>query len=74
MDEFALQSHKKAAAAVKSGFFDNEILDVEIDHGRGEGSGNPSAVFSLRLPRHQPHSDVLVSVSGLDCVYTVEEF
>ena len=52
----------------------SQILDVEIDHGRGEGSGNPSAVFSLRLPTHQPHSDVLVSVSGLDCVYTVEEF
>lgn len=52
----------------------SQILDVEIDHGRGEGSGNPSAAFSLRLPRHQPHSDVLVSVSGLDCVYTVEEF
>ena len=52
----------------------SQILDVEIDHGRGEGYGNPSAVFSLRLPRHQPHSDVLVSVSGLGCVYTVEEF
>ncbi len=52
----------------------SQILDVEIDHGRGEGSGNPSAVFSLRLPTHQPHSDVLVSVSGLGCVYTVEEF
>lgn len=52
----------------------SQILDVEIDHGRGEGSGNPSAAFSLRLPRYQPHSDVLVSVSGLDCVYTVEEF
>lgn len=52
----------------------SQILDVEIDHGRGEGSSNPSAVFSLRLPTHQPHSDVLVSVSGLDCVYTVEEF
>lgn len=52
----------------------SQILDVEIDHGRGEGSGNPSAAFSLRLPRHQPHSDVLVSVSGLGCVYTVEEF
>ena len=50
------------------------ILDVEIDHGRGEGSGNPSAVFSLRLPKHQPHADVLVSVAGLECVYTVEEF
>ena len=52
----------------------SQILDVEIDHGRGEGSSNPSAVFSLRLPKRHPHSDVLVSVSGLDCVYTVEEF
>ena len=52
----------------------SQILDVEIDHGRGEGSGNPSAVFSLRLPKHQPHADVLVSVAGLECVYTVEEF
>ena len=23
----------------------SQILDVEIDHGRGEGSGNPSAAF-----------------------------
>ena len=52
----------------------SQILDVEIDPGRGEGSGNPSAVFSLRLPKHQPHADVLVSVAGLECVYTVEEF
>ena len=52
----------------------SQILDVEIDHGRGEGSGNPSAVFSLRLAKRQPHADVLVAVSGLDCVYTVEEF
>lgn len=51
-----------------------QILDVEIDHGRGEGaSGTPSAVFSLRLLQRQIHSDVLVSVAGLDCVYTVEE-
>lgn len=51
-----------------------QILDVEIDHGRGEGSsGSPSAVFSLRLPHRQNHSDVLVSVAGLDCVYAVEE-
>lgn len=53
---------------------DTQILDVEIDHGRGEGSGNPSAVFSLRLPKRHPHAEILVSVSGLDCVYTVEEF
>lgn len=53
---------------------ETQILDVEIDHGRGEGSGNPSAVFSLRLPKRHPHAEILVSVSGLDCVYTVEEF
>ena len=51
-----------------------QILDVEIDHGRSEGTGNPSAVFSLRLAKHQTHSDVLVALSGLECVYAVEEF
>ena len=45
-----------------------QVLDVEVDH------GNPSAVFSLRLAKRHSHSDVLVSISELDCVYTVEEF
>src|SRR5699024_5740441 len=31
MDEFSLRSHKKAAEATKYGFFDNEILPIEID-------------------------------------------
>lgn len=52
---------------------DTQILDVEIDHGRG-GSDNPSATFSLRLAKRQPHAEVLVSLSGLEHVYTVEEF
>lgn len=51
----------------------SQILDVEIDHGRGEGSENPSAVFSLRLAKRQPHAEILVALAGLDCVYTVEE-
>ena len=51
-----------------------QVLDVEVDHGRGSGSSNPSAVFSLRLAKRHSHSDVLVSISELDCVYTVEEF
>ena len=51
-----------------------QVLDVEVDHGRGPGSSNPSAVFSLRLAKRHSHSDVLVSISELDCVYTVEEF
>ena len=51
-----------------------QVLDVEVDHGRGPDSSNPSAVFSLRLAKRHSHSDVLVSISELDCVYTVEEF
>ena len=51
-----------------------QVLDVKVDHGRGSGSSNPSAVFSLRLAKRHSHSDVLVSISELDCVYTVEEF
>lgn len=31
MDEFSLHSHRLATKATKSGFFDNEILKVEID-------------------------------------------
>lgn len=52
-----------------------QVLDVEIGHGRGDGgSDNPSASFCLRLDKRQPHTDILVSVSGLDCVYMVEEY
>ena len=29
---------------------------------------------TLRLAKRHSHSDVLVSISELDCVYTVEEF
>lgn len=52
---------------------DLQILDVEFDRGKREISRNPSAVFSLRMGIRRPHSDVLVSLSGLDCVYAVEE-
>ena len=50
------------------------FLNIYVDHGRGPGSSKPSAVFSLRLAKRHSHSDVLVSISELDCVYTVEEF
>ena len=35
LDAFALESHKKAAAASDSGAFDAEILGLEIDDGQG---------------------------------------
>lgn len=53
---------------------DVRILDVEIDHGRADGSDSPSAVFSLRLANRRLHAEMLVSLAGLDCVYAVEEY
>ncbi len=35
-DEFAAQSHQKAAAAAKNGLFDDEIVPVEIPQRRGD--------------------------------------
>lgn len=31
-DAFALKSHQKAINAIKNGYFDNEILDINVDH------------------------------------------
>lgn len=31
-DEFALKSHQKAVEAIKNGYFDNEILDINVNH------------------------------------------
>ncbi|AIT09996.1 acetyl-CoA acetyltransferase [Candidatus Francisella endociliophora] len=31
-DEFALKSHQKAITAIENGYFDNEILDINVDH------------------------------------------
>ena len=39
-----------------------------------DGSGSPSAVFSLRLANRRLHAEMLVSLAGLDCVYAVEEY
>ncbi|MGQ9582084.1 MAG: thiolase family protein [Thermoplasmatota archaeon] len=36
IDEFALSSHQKAAAAIKSGWFKEEIVPVELQTGKGQ--------------------------------------
>jgi acetyl-CoA acetyltransferase family protein len=35
LDELSLASHQKAAAATRNGWFDNEIIPLEIKHGDG---------------------------------------
>jgi acetyl-CoA acyltransferase len=40
MDAFALESHRRAAAGVDSGFFDREVLPVPLMDERGEPTGD----------------------------------
>src|SRR5207244_8056195 len=44
-DEYALNSHRKAAAAIKSGKFKDEILPIEIPQKKG-----PPVVFDTDEP------------------------
>ena len=50
-----------------------QICDVEIERGREKLSQRHSAVFTIRLHRHQTHSQVLSSLSELDWIYLIEE-
>ena len=50
-----------------------QIYDVELDRGREEHSKNPNAIFSLRLPTWKVHTQVLTAISGLECIYTIDE-
>ena len=52
---------------------DVHIYEVDIDHGRDEGSRHPSAVFTIRLTHRIPHLKVLTTISELESVYTIEE-
>ena len=50
-----------------------QICDVEIERGREKLSQRHSAVFTIRLHRHQTHSQVLSSLSELDWICLIEE-
>ena len=50
-----------------------QICDVEIERGREKLSQRHSAVFTIRLHRHQTHSQVLSSLSELDLSCLIEE-
>lgn len=52
---------------------DVHIYEVDIDHGRDEGSRHPSAVFSIRLSHRIPHLKLLATISELESVYTIDE-
>ena len=69
MDEFSLRSHKKAADATKSGFFDNEILPIEIngetlDHDEPIRSDTSMEALSQLKPVFKEDGDVTAGNSS----------
>lgn len=69
MDEFSLRSHKKAAEATKSSFFDNEILPIEIngetlDHDEPIRPDTSMAALSQLKPVFKEDGDVTAGNSS----------
>ena len=50
-----------------------QIFEVDIDRGGEDRFRHPSAVFTIRLQKKQPHTMVLTAISELETVYTIEE-
>lgn len=50
-----------------------QIYSVEVDHGRGEESSRPSAVFSVRMKKGSVHEQVLAAISEAEGVVIIEE-
>ena len=51
---------------------DIRIFDVEIQKHKTPGV-NQSAVFSVRLPRHMPHTEIMSVLAGVENVRAIEE-
>ena len=51
---------------------DIRIFDVEINRAKGS-EVPPSAVFSVRLPKHFPHVKLISTVASVEAVKLIEE-
>ena len=52
---------------------DVQIFDVDIARGQEKRSRNPSAVFSVHLNQRKTHTQILSSLSDINCIYVIEE-
>ena len=50
-----------------------QIFEVDIDRGSENRFRHPSAVFTIRLQKQQPHTMVLTAISELETVFAIEE-
>jgi acetyl-CoA acetyltransferase family protein len=68
MDAFALESHRRAAANVDSGFFDREVVPVPLKDEHGEPTGDV-----LRSDEAIRRGTSLEQLAGLPAVWESEE-
>ena len=50
-----------------------QIYEVDIERGKTSQLKYPNAVFSIRLNRHQSHTQVVARLSKLACISTIKE-
>ena len=50
-----------------------QILDVDLKRGKKDMGENASVIFHLRMDHRQEHSQVISSLSTLDCIILIEE-
>ena len=50
-----------------------QIFEVDIERGSENRFRHPSAVFTIRLQKQQPHTMVLTAISELETVFAIEE-
>lgn len=49
------------------------IYEIEIDQSEHRENRRPGAFFSVRLHQRQSHTDLLLKISELECVFFIEE-
>ena len=50
-----------------------KIFDVEITNVRDLRVASPSVIIEMKLPRSQPHADIITAVAAIEGVQSVEE-
>jgi len=67
----SLDNVSRILGCIKS--VDTQIYEVDIDRGRQEQHIYPNATISLRLNKRKSHAKLMLALSALDCVYTIDE-
>jgi putative Mg2+ transporter-C (MgtC) family protein len=67
----SLDNVSQILSCIKS--IDTHIYEVEIDRGRQEQYIHPNATIALRLNKRKTHAKLMLALSELECIHTIEE-